>query len=565
MNSGPDGRRGVDGAGGDRVDAHAAGAVLGRPGARHRLERRLRRAVGRAAHEPDAAGHAADADDAAVAAGGHAGSERRDEEERRADVAGEHRVERGDVELRGRAEERDPGVVDQDVDVADVARQALHVGGVAQVGGDEAGLAAGGGDLLDRLARRAGVAAVDDDLGSVAGQLSATARPMPDVAPVTSARCPSKIVRVIVDIGLLRSSFREDSPPHPSGRIARTSDVFWPVACGGPPSEGWHADGPSVLTPMSERTRFSCRALASSVWHRRSAAGTRNSPRWASSSAGALGFGRGAADRGSGRDGKEPPDRRGRDDGASAVSFPVGIGAAEPSESVAELAPLLRALFDGPEPLLDRAGLSRLHAAPEQRYWRLQELQSLLERAAMDSPLLIFLDDVQWADSGTVAALRALPPRLASIPIGWVLAMRPDQGPGQLRSAVEHLADEGAKGSCLSRSATAAVAQVASDVMQAEPDETLLAMAAEAGGNPFLLVELLEGLRQEDLVRVDSGRATLTAYQASRPGPHEHARAPGPDVRIHARQARDRWRHRWANVLCLRAREDARCRPRPRC
>jgi predicted ATPase len=38
-------------------------------------------------------------------------------------------------------------------------------------------------------------------------------------------------------------------------------------------------------------------------------------------------------------------------------------------------------------------------------------------------------------------------------------------------------------------------------------------MAGEAGGNPFLLVELLEGLRQEGLVRVDSGRATLTVHR----------------------------------------------------
>jgi DNA-binding CsgD family transcriptional regulator len=198
---------------------------------------------------------------------------------------------------------------------------------------------------------------------------------------------------------------------------------------------------------------------------------------------------------------------------AQRLSFPVGIGAAEPSESVAELAPLFRALFDGGEPLLDRAGLSSVHAAPEQRYWRLQDLQSLLERAAMDSPLLIFLDDIQWVDSGTVAALRALPPRLASLPIGWVLAMRPDQGPGPLRSAVEYLADEGAERLVLEPLSQAAVAQVASDVMQAEPDETLLRMAGEAGGNPFLLVELLEGLRQENLVRVDAGHATLSAYR----------------------------------------------------
>jgi DNA-binding CsgD family transcriptional regulator/DNA-binding Lrp family transcriptional regulator len=140
-------------------------------------------------------------------------------------------------------------------------------------------------------------------------------------------------------------------------------------------------------------------------------------------------------------------------------------------------------------------------------------LQSLLERAALDGPLLIFLDDVQWVDSGTVAALRALPPRLASLPIGWVLAMRPDQGPGQLRSAVEYLAGEGAERLALEALSEAAVAQVVRDLLQAEPDETLVRIACEAGGNPFLLVELLEGLRQEGLVRVDSGRATLTDHR----------------------------------------------------
>ncbi|MDX6401628.1 MAG: hypothetical protein QOF27_2234 [Gaiellaceae bacterium] len=198
---------------------------------------------------------------------------------------------------------------------------------------------------------------------------------------------------------------------------------------------------------------------------------------------------------------------------AHRVAIPVGVGAAEPSESVAELAPLLRALFDGPEPLLDRAGLSSLHPAPEQRYWRLEDLQSLLERAAMDRPLLILLDDAQWADSGTVAALRALPPRLASLPIGWVIAMRPDRRPGPLRSVVEYLASEGAEMIVLEPLGNVAAAEVARDVIRAEPDESLLLMAREAGGNPFLLVELLEGLRQEGLIRVDAGRATLTDHR----------------------------------------------------
>ena len=69
------------------------------------------------------------------------------------------------------AEQRDPGVVDQDVDVAYLACQALHVGGIAEVGSDEAGLAARAGDFLDRLGAARGVAAMNDDFRAVPGQL----------------------------------------------------------------------------------------------------------------------------------------------------------------------------------------------------------------------------------------------------------------------------------------------------------------------------------------------------------------------------------------------------------
>jgi hypothetical protein len=64
-----------------------------------------------------------------------------------------------------------PAFVDQDVDLADVACQAPHVGGIAEVGGDEAGLAAGGSDFFDRVGAACGVAAVNQDLRPIPGQL----------------------------------------------------------------------------------------------------------------------------------------------------------------------------------------------------------------------------------------------------------------------------------------------------------------------------------------------------------------------------------------------------------
>ncbi len=201
---------------------------------------------------------------------------------------------------------------------------------------------------------------------------------------------------------------------------------------------------------------------------------------------------------------------------ARRLEFRVGAGAAEPDAGVVELAPLMTALFDGTDPLLERSGLPELHSLPEQRYWLLQDLQAMLERAALDGPLLISLDDLQWADGGTAAALRALPVRLAGMPIGWILAFRPGQGSAQLLTAIEHLDHSGAERIVLGPLDDAAVAQVAEDVMDAAPDDALLDLVKGAHGSPFVLMELLSGLRDEDLIRVVAGRAELVEARLPR-------------------------------------------------
>src|SRR3954452_8971841 len=172
---------------------------------------------------------------------------------------------------------------------------------------------------------------------------------------------------------------------------------------------------------------------------------------------------------------------------ARRLAFRGGAGAAEPGAEVVELAPLLAALFDGSQPLLERSGLRELHSLPEQRYWLLQDLQAMLERDALDGPLLISLDDLQWSDTGTAAALRALPVRLAGLPIAWIIAFRPNQGSAQLYRALEQLEHGGAARIVLGPLNDAAVAQVAGDVMDAEPGDALLDLAKGARGSPFVL------------------------------------------------------------------------------
>jgi hypothetical protein len=52
--------------------------------------------------------------------------------------------------------------------------------------------------------------------------------------------------------------------------------------------------------------------------------------------------------------------------------------------------------------------------------------------------------------------------------------------------------------------------------MDAEPDDALLDLVKGAHGSPFVLMELLSGLRDEDLIRVVAGRAQLVEARLPR-------------------------------------------------
>ncbi len=74
---------------------------------------------------------------------------------------------------------------------------------------------------------------------------------------------------------------------------------------------------------------------------------------------------------------------------------------------------------------------------------------------------------------------------------------------------VTELLRNGADKTSLERLDEAAVADVASDVLGAVPDAAVLALAEGVQGNPFWLIELFSGLRDEHLVTIDAGHATL--------------------------------------------------------
>src|SRR5579859_5146932 len=196
-------------------------------------------------------------------------------------------------------------------------------------------------------------------------------------------------------------------------------------------------------------------------------------------------------------------------DTARALGFRTGLGTAEPGHSPVELAVLMEALFGGAEPLVERAAPGTRDGHREEPFWLLQDVQTLIERAALRQPLLVCLDDGHWADPGCGLALRMLTQWLACLPVAWLIAVRPDQGAPQIRRALAELTAAGAATISLPPLPATAVAQVAADMLGVPAGGDLLRTLADGQGNPFLLTDLLTGLREENLVRVVDGRAGL--------------------------------------------------------
>ncbi|MDP9270359.1 MAG: AAA family ATPase, partial [Chloroflexota bacterium] len=187
-----------------------------------------------------------------------------------------------------------------------------------------------------------------------------------------------------------------------------------------------------------------------------------------------------------------------------------GVSMAEPSERTVELAALLRALFDGVQPLIARGAVPSIRTEPGQRFWLLRDLEDLLKGSAQSDPIVIVIDDAQWADAGTAAALRALPRSLAGSPIAWLIAWRPSpESAPDAASTIEHLKRTGATPITLGPLDGAATARLAAELLGGEPDEHVLDLVEQAAGSPYLLVETLLGLQEEDRIRVVDGRAEV--------------------------------------------------------
>jgi len=168
---------------------------------------------------------------------------------------------------------------------------------------------------------------------------------------------------------------------------------------------------------------------------------------------------------------------------------------------------LFMATLRADPPVGDAEALRRLGSSADLRYWVVRDLADAIHATAAKTPLAILLEDIHWADNGTLIALRSLATARPDVPVLWVLTARTGAGGPAVQETLTVLQRTGATVVQVGAMSGDAVADMVCDVVRASADESLLTLAAKAHGNPFLVGELVGGLGEEGRLSVSRGRA----------------------------------------------------------
>lgn len=175
--------------------------------------------------------------------------------------------------------------------------------------------------------------------------------------------------------------------------------------------------------------------------------------------------------------------------------FAVGFGKADQVSQIAAGAPVLLALRSGPTPLLSDVDFRGLAGLYEQPLWLVEAIADLLEGNARRTPLLLVVDDLQWADRLSRFAVRVLAARLKSSSVVVLVASRG----GSTAAFADFASVRSFDGAVVEEFellplSDADVTAVATDVLGRAPHGRGREWLQMVGGNPLLAVQLAEGL-----------------------------------------------------------------------
>jgi DNA-binding CsgD family transcriptional regulator len=145
------------------------------------------------------------------------------------------------------------------------------------------------------------------------------------------------------------------------------------------------------------------------------------------------------------------------------------------------------------------------------RYRVVEEVVDLVETACAETPVVLILEDLHWADDSSLLAFRSIAHGLSHVPLLLVGTLRPAPRSRELDELFDECASAGARVVSLRSLLAHDVEALVQAQLGLPPGPLLTSILVKAGGNPLWLVEILRSLSIEGWLRRSSEFAEATA------------------------------------------------------